>query len=282
MSTQTLRDQYVNVGNINTRFRAAGDKGTPVILIHGMGDSLEEWEFNINALAQKHHVYAIDLVGFGHSDKPEPSYSPEYSNFARFVNDFMTVQGIERASLVGSSLGGAISLLFAIQFPEKIEKMVLVNSSGLGKELALVFKLATLPRIGELLIRPSRKGIAMSQKALVYDKTIVTDEQVEIYYQLALVPGWQEYFLSTLRNFAGFRGQRADVMRPIVDNLASITAPTLIIWGQQDQIIPVAHAQVAKERIPNAKLHIFDPCGHIPPRERPEEFNNLVLEFLAK
>jgi pimeloyl-ACP methyl ester carboxylesterase len=71
-------------------------------------------------------------------------------------------------------------------------------------------------------------------------------------------------------------------MRPIVDNLASITAPTLIIWGQQDQIIPVAHAQVAKERIPNAKLHIFDPCGHIPPRERPEEFNNLVLEFLAK
>jgi 4,5:9,10-diseco-3-hydroxy-5,9,17-trioxoandrosta-1(10),2-diene-4-oate hydrolase len=252
-----------------------------VILIHGIGSSLEDWAFNINALAEKHRVYAIDLVGFGRSDKPEPSYSPEYSSFARFVNDFMVAQRIEHASLVGNSMGGAVSLQFAIQFPEKLEKLVLVNSAGLGKEFSPALRICTLTRIGELLIQPGRKGIARSLKALVYDKTLVTDEQVESQCQLASLPGWQEYFLSTLRNVVSFRGQRSDVIRPIIDNLSSITTPTLIIWGQQDEMIPVAHAQIAKERIPNAELHIFDCCGHVPPKEHPEEFNNLVLQFLA-
>jgi pimeloyl-ACP methyl ester carboxylesterase len=281
MTVQTPQDQYIKVGNINTRFRAAGDKGTAVILIHGIGDSLEAWEFNIDALAQKHRVYAIDLVGFGRSDKPESSYVSEYSNFAKFVNDFMIAQHIEHASLVGNSLGGAVSLQFAIQFPEKLEKLVLVSSAGLGKEFSPVLRICTLSRIGELLIQPTRKGVVRSLKALIYDKTLITEEQVESQCQLASLPGWQKYFLSTLRNIVSFSGQRSDVILPILNNLANITVPTLIIWGQQDQMIPVAHAYVAKERIPNAELHIFNHCGHIPPRENPEEFSNLVLDFLA-
>ena len=282
MSTQTPQDQYVKVGNINTRFRAAGDKGIPVILIHGVGGSLEEWASNVNTLAQHHRVCAIDLIGFGRSDKPESSFSPEYPNFARFVNDFMESQHIEQASLIGNSMGGAVSLSFALQFPEKIEKLVLVDSSGLGKGLGFALRLSTVPLIGELLTRPSLKGTEQSLKACVYNKTVVTDERVESFYQLSSLAGWQKNFLSTLRNFASFSGQRTRTVDPIVNNLSSITAPTLIIWGQQDGIIPVAHAYVAKEKIPNAELHIFDHCGHVPQIERPEEFNKLVLEFLAK
>ena len=116
----------------------------------------------------------------------------------------------------------------------------------------------------------------------MYDSALITDELVETFYQLAALPGAQKSFLSTLRAGANLCGQHADVIRSIVDNLASITAPTLILWGQQDRILPVAHAHIAQERIANAELRILDHCGHLPQTERPEEFNTLVLEFLAR
>lgn len=279
VSTQTPQDQYTGVGQINTRFWALGDEGGTVVLIHGIGDSVEAWTLNINALAEHYRVYAMDLVGFGHSDKPSVPYS--FSYLAQFVNDFMEAQSIDQACLIGNSLGGGVALQFAIQFPDKVEKLVLVASSGLGKEVNLLFRLPTLPLIGEWLTRPSRKGTAQILKECVYDPALVTNELVEFYYQLDTLPGAQKSFLSMLRAGCNLHGLRDDVIRPILDNLATITAPTLIVWGQQDRILPVAHAHMAEKRIPNARLHIFDPCGHLPQLERAEEFNTLVLEFLA-
>ena len=280
MSIQTQQDQYVKVGNVNTRFWTAGDEGTTVILIHGLGESAENWMLNISALAQHHRVYAVDLAGFGRSDKTQVLRS--LSQGAQFVSDFMEVQRIEKASLVGHSMGGGVTLQFAIQFPSKVEKLVLANSAGLGKELALVLRLAALPLIGELLTRPSRKGTARFWKECVYDPALLTDELVELYYHLASLPGAQKSLLAALCVGCNFWGQHADMIRSIVDNLATITTPTLILWGQQDGILPVAHARVAEGRIPNATLQILDYCGHTPQFERPEEFNALVLEFLSR
>ncbi len=163
-----------------------------------------------------------------------------------------------------------------------MEKLVLANSAGLGKELSLAWRLATLPFVGELLTRPSRKGTALSLKQSVYDSVVLTEELVESSYQLAVLPGAQKYLLSTLRGCANVRGQHTDNILSIVNSLATITAPTLIIWGQQDRILPVAHAHIAHERMPNAKLHILNRCGHLPQLERSEDFNSLVLEFLAR
>ena len=279
MSTQTPQDQYIKVGQINTRFWALGDEGTIVLLIHGLGGSVEDWMVNINALAEHHRVYAMDLVGSGHSDKPSAPYS--FSYLAQFANNFMEAQNIDRASLIGHSMGGGVSLQFTIQFPDKVEKLVLVNSAGLGKEVTFLLRLLTLPIVGELLTRPSRKGTANFLKECVHDPALVTEELVELGYSLAALPGAQKSFLSTVRAGCNFRGMREDALRSIVDNLATITAPTLIFWGQQDRILPVAHAHVAEERIPNVRLHIFDTCGHLTQLERSEEFNALVLEFLA-
>ena len=280
MPTQTPQDQYIKVGQINTRFWALGDEGTTVILIHGIGGSVEAWTRNINVLAQHHRVYTIDLVGFGRSDKPSIPYSSSY--LARFVNDFIQAQHIDRATVIGHSLGGGVSLQFTIQFPDKVEKLVLVSSGGLGRELNLLLRLATLPVIGELLTRPSRRRTAQFLKELIHDPALVTDDLVELFYQMAVLPGAQKSFLATLRADVNLRGLRADVMRSIQHDLATITAPTLIVWGQQDRIVPVAHAHAAGRRIPNAELRILDPCGHIPQFERAEEFNALVLGFLAK
>jgi pimeloyl-ACP methyl ester carboxylesterase len=280
ISIQIPQDQYVRVGDINTRFWKSGDEGTAVILIHGLGGSVENWVLNVEALAQNHCVYAIDLAGFGRSDRPSVLFTPSYG--AQFVSDFMETQNIERASLIGNSLGGAVALRFAIQFPDKLEKLVLVDSAGLGQEMNFVMRLVTLPLIGELLTRPSREGIARMMKEMVYDPALITDESVEQFYQMASLPGWQKYYLSTLRGMGNILGPRTEIVKSILDNLASITAPTLIIWGQQDRILPVADAYVAHEKIPNTELKIFDCCGHVPQFEHPDEFNTLVLEFLAR
>lgn len=281
MLAKNSQDQYTRVGTIKTRFWALGDKGTPVILIHGLGGSVESWMFNVSTLAQHHRIYAIDLPGFGHTEKPLDPFS--LSSLAQFVNDFMKLQGVDKASLIGNSMGGGITLKFAITFPEKIDRLVVVNSIALGTELSRNLRLASLPLIGEFFTKPGKRGTVRSLlEGCVYDPTVITEELVDISYQFITQPGAQKHFLSTLRSITNLRGQHSHIIHSIVDNLHMITAPTFIIWGKQDHMIPVAHAQVIKEGIMNSKLHILDSCGHNPQIEYPEKFNSLVLEFLAK
>lgn len=278
MSTQAPQDRYIQVGGINTRYWALGEQGSSVILLHGIGASVEDWLLNVHVLAERHRVYALDMVGFGRSDKPSAPYTVSY--MAQFVKDFMDCLGIDRAHLVGHSMGGGVALQFVIRFPEKVQKLVLAASAGLGKKLYLPFRVCTLPRIGERLTRPSRKGTAQLIEDAVYDPALVTDEWVELGYEMAALPGAQDAVLSALRSSCNLRGMRRDVIAPVVANLASISAPTLIIWGKQDRILPVIQAYVAEEGIPNSRLHILDRCGHIPQLECAEAFNDLVTEFL--
>mgnify|MGYP001822965434 FL=1 len=278
MSTQAPQDRYIQVGGINTRYWALGEQGSSVILLHGIGASVEDWLLNVHALAERHRVYALDMVGFGRSDKPSAPYTAPY--MAQFVKDFMDCLGIDRAHLAGHSMGGGVALQFVIRFPEKVQKLVLAASAGLGKKLYLPFRVCTLPRIGERLTRPSRKGTAQLIEDAVYDPALVTDEWVELGYEMAALPGAQDAVLSALRSSCNLRGMRRDVIAPVVANLASISAPTLIIWGKQDRILPVIQAYVADEGIPNSRLHSLDRCGHIPQLECAEAFNDLVTEFL--
>jgi pimeloyl-ACP methyl ester carboxylesterase len=283
-SGQKPKDQYVNVGNINTRFWAAGDKGTAVILLHLGGGSVEDWVYNVNALARYHRVYAIDMVGAGRSDKPKlPSNWKDFSDYiAQFISDFMDTQHLERVTLVGNCIGGYHSLYFALRFPDKIDKLVLVASWGFGRDTPFLLRLFKLPIIPELIMRPSRKLTSRLWNTMIYDPALITDEMLETYYQLSTLPGAYKSLLAVLRTIEDFRGMRAETTRYLTDNLPAMTAPTFIVWGQQDIYRPIAHAYVAKERIPNSELHVFDPCGHLPQLEHPEEFNKLLLDFLAK
>jgi 4,5:9,10-diseco-3-hydroxy-5,9,17-trioxoandrosta-1(10),2-diene-4-oate hydrolase len=273
------QDRYVEVKGLRTRFWAEGEAGPALLLIHGLGASIETWRDNIHVLAKDYRVYALDLPGNGRSDKPSPPYS--LTDLAQFVREFMRVEGIERASLVGHSVGGAVSIQFAIQFPEQVNRLVLVDSGGLGKEVSLLLRLLTLPLVGERLSRPSRKGTAQLWEEAFYDPAMVTEEWVDLYYELDCLPGNQEAMLATLRNLANLRGIRDEVLVPIRDNLGRITSPTLVVWGQQDSLMPVDHAQVAQSGIPGAKVHVLDRCGHMPQMEHPEAFNALVREFFA-
>ncbi len=275
---QLPKDQFIKIGSVNTRYWSIGNKGTEVLLVHGLGGFAENWMFNIEALAKHFQVYVLDMVGFGKSDKPKTSYIID--DFVQFINEFMEKKKIEKTNLIGHSLGGGIILQFALKFPKKVNKLIIVSSAGLGKEVSIIFKMASLPIIGELVTRPSRKGTAKFYKEVVYDKTILTDDLIEEGYQMSSLPGAQRSFLKTNRAFINFFGCKSKVINPIKINLHKIVVPTLIIWGRQDQILPVSHASTAEKSIPNATLQIFEKCGHIPMIECIEDFNSMVVKFL--
>ena len=276
---QLYEDQYVNVGGINTRFWKAGDRGKVVILVHGLFSSVEFWLSNLPALAGNHRVYALDMPGFGLTDKIPLS---SLSHGAQFIDDFMKTQNINRASLVGHSMGGGLSLQYTIQYPDRVDRLVLIDGFGLGRKMHYLFRLLTVPVIGELLTRPSRNGIKKSQSMVVYDRSVITDEIIDTSYRLALLPGAQKSLLSMLRKGGSIFGIHPEYVRSITDNLHNVKTPTLIIWGEQDRLLPVEQGYVARDKMPDAQLEVFERCGHLPHLEYPEKFNSLVLEFLAK
>jgi 4,5:9,10-diseco-3-hydroxy-5,9,17-trioxoandrosta-1(10),2-diene-4-oate hydrolase len=271
-------EKYINVKGINTRYWEKGNKGTDLILIHGIGSYLEAWENNIDFFSQNHRVFALDLPGFGRSDKPVVQYSFPY--FSQFVLDFMDAQGIKRASLVGNSMGGGVSQLIAVQAPDRVAKLVLVNSAGFSKDLTILLRVSSLPLIGEILSRPSRKGTMRILKECVYDPSLITDKMVDLGYDIVSQPGAKKAFLTTLRSTVKFSGFKKNVLQSFADNYNSIKAPTIVIWGQQDRILPVSGTVAAEQGIPNVTVHIFDQCGHMPQIERPLEFNKIVENFL--
>ena len=273
-------DYYIKVGTFKIRYWALGNKGTPVILIHGLGASADIWMYNVEALAKQHRVYALDLAGFGRSDKPGPSFTP--FDYTPFLDDFKKALNINRVSLVGQSLGGGIALHYAIQFPKKVDKLVLVDSAGLGKEVIWTLRLMSLPLVGEVFSYPSRRGVEIFFKLAVRNRALVTKDFVELYYDIFSQPGFQEYFLRILRRIVNIRGAREEILGPIMNNLQEITQPVLIIWGEKDRVLALKHAYYAKGKLRNAKLEIMEGCGHIPFFERSEEFNRAVLSFLSK
>jgi len=272
-------DRYTNVLDINTRYWQSGSAGDVVVLIHGLGGCIENWMTNINVLGEHYRVFAFDLVGFGRSEKIEVPYTPEY--FSGFVNEFIRSMDIEHAHLIGNSLGGAIAMQVAIDSPDRVDKLILVNSGGFGREATYLFRLTSLPILGEFLSRPSRSGTEQMIKECVFDGELVTDEVIDMYYELDCLPGSQKSLLATLRAVVDFRGIKDKMYRPFLDGLSKITADTLIIWGEDDRILPVKQAYVGHEGIRNSRLHIYNQCGHLPQFEKPDEFNQLVMEFLA-
>ena len=247
-------------------------------MLHCAGGSVEFWLYNIHVLAQHYRVYAVDMVGSGLSDKPSASYSLTYQ--AEFIKNFMDTLGIESATLAGNSMGGAAAIQFTLMFPQRVDKLILISSFGLGKEISLRLRLATLP-FAMSFFRPQRRKINSMLSVDVYNSTLIPQEWNEIRYAIATIPHRNKALSQLARANLNLFSVRRPVFSAIVQKLATITAPTLIIWGKQDRILPVAHADVAAEGLPNNRLHIFDSCGHYPHLERPQEFNSVVLEFLA-
>jgi len=278
MSNDVFEDRYTKVGNVNTRYWSAGEKGSTVIFLHGVGCHVEFWERNIAALSPEHRVFAVDIVGFGRTDKPAVDYT--FQLMADFVLDFMKTMGIDKASLVGNSMGGGISMTIAAQAPERVEKIVLVDPVGLGRGVSMVMRLMSLPLLGNMLTAPSRKGVIRQMQLCLYNPSQASDDFIDRAALISALPGNQRSFLSLLRGTCNMAGVKKGIVADFSAHIKRIKSPILVIWGRQDRILPLADGEAAVQKMANGRLHIMDQAGHFPQIDKLEEFNATLLGFL--
>ena len=241
-------------------------QGPTVIFLHGLGGDAGMWAANIGPVSGKYRVYALDQIGFGRSDKPLIDYKIE--TFVEFLQSFMRALGTPKATLVGNSLGGWIAADFATQHPEMVEKLVLVDAAGMRFERN--------PELLPVDLNPS--SLASMRKILesvVYDKQSVTDALVRRVFEQHLKSG-DGYTIQRVMAGVFAKDQFED------EKAGSIHAPTLVLWGHDDALIPLSNAERFQKAIPGAKLVVIDRCGHIPQIEKPQEFNKALLEFLGQ
>jgi pimeloyl-ACP methyl ester carboxylesterase len=247
-------------------------------LVHGLTSSKVAWRENILPLAERHHVYAVDLPGHGDSDKSNVDYDSKA--IVGLMREFILGLGHQQVALAGISLGGGVSLLTALEHPEMVSKLVLCGSGALGREIAMVIRLAALPVVGEFMLSGPLDNIGAMARKCFYDKDLATSELVEELRRTNSLPGAHEAALTIIRRYISVWGVRRRYV--VTNRLKSLDIPTMLFWGADDEIIPVEHAHRAAEMIPGAELHVFEKCGHWPQMERAEEFNRLMLAFLSR
>ncbi|MEN3361330.1 MAG: hypothetical protein V7637_5312 [Mycobacteriales bacterium] len=278
-----MRQAEVRLHGHRVVYRVAGDPRLPVVLlVHGITGSSATWAPVMPALAEHAHVIAPDLLGHGESDKPRTDYS--LGAFASGLRDLLECLGHERATIVGHSLGGGVAMQFAYQYFEYSERLVLVSSGGLGREVSRALRAATLP--GAELVLP------LITNSRVRDAGVAA---ARLLRRLPLRPGpsmaeaWRGYasladspsrtaFVHTLRSVVEPGGQRvaAADRHYLVEGW-----PTLIVWGALDTVIPVAHAHAAHAALPGSQLEIFERARHFPHLDEPDRFARVLLGFLA-
>lgn len=260
-------------------FRSAGS-GSLVVLLHGIAGNSMTWEPVIPRLSGYHRVVAPDLLGHGESSKLAGDYS--LGAYANLVRDLLEALGETRGTIVGHSLGGGIAMQFAYQYPERCERLVLVSSGGLGREVHPLLRAAALP--GAELVLPwlsvvAAHGIGAAVKALGRVGFRESADLAETWRSFVSLeaPDARRAFLTTVRGIIDIGGQHVSAIDKLY--LAS-ELPTLIVWGERDPLIPVTHAYRAHEIAPRSRLEIFPGAGHYPYLNDPERFATVLLEFI--
>jgi pimeloyl-ACP methyl ester carboxylesterase len=263
-------------------FRIAGE-GPAILLIHGIGDNSTTWEGVHAQLAQRFTVIAPDLLGHGKSDKPRADYS--VAAYANGMRDLLSVLDIERVTIVGHSLGGGVAMQFAYQFPQLVERLILVGAGGVTKDVNFVLRLASLPMGSEAiallrlpLVLPAVQvggkiiGKALGTTALGHD----LPNMLRVLNDLP-EPTASAAFSRTLRAVVDWRGQ---IVTMLDRCYLTEAIPVQIIWGSRDAVLPVRHATMAHAAMPGSRLEIFEGGGHFPFHDDPARFIDIVQTFI--
>jgi pimeloyl-ACP methyl ester carboxylesterase len=262
----------VTVLGFKLHYLEAG-RGAPVVLLHGLGGDGSRWAPNIDPLAKDFHVFALDQIGFGESDKPLANYHT--GMLAEFLVGFLKAVGVQRASLVGNSMGAGVAPYTAAKFPQVVDRIVLADGGGFRSPGAAPPAAPTSEALHRRRIQNSvtREETREFFRILFHDKSLVTDRMVDDQLQMRL----RSAFTITKIQEAGEKGigslTEADVR--------AVKAPTLVVWGKYDELANPAGADRLEKTIPGAKKVIIDDCGHMPQIEKAAEFNRIVREFLT-
>jgi pimeloyl-ACP methyl ester carboxylesterase len=264
-------------------YRIAGS-GPALLLIHGIGDNSTTWGPVHSRLARHFTVIAPDLLGHGLSDKPRADYS--VAAYANGMRDLLSVLEIDRVTVVGHSLGGGVAMQFAYQFPQLVDRLILIGAGGVTRDVNIALRLASLPAGGEALallrlplVLPTLQATGWLVGTLLGSTGIGRDipNMLRILADLP-EPTASAAFNRTLRAVVDWRGQ---VVTMLDRCYLTESVPVQLIWGEQDAVIPVSHAQMAHAAMPGSRLEVFERSGHFPFHDDPDRFVDLVEEFIA-
>ena len=278
MSTPT----FVAVDGRRTRVRVDGNPDNPpVLLLHGVGRSLEDWAPQWNRLAGSYRVITLDIPGFGFSSRPTESMT--LASLARGVVDTLDALGEQRPlHVIGNSLGGAVALQLLVLQPCQVASLVLVNSAGFGREVTMLLRMLALPVIGRLATRRTTRASArMLERSIFADRSLASRQRIEHAVAIGRQPDSGVVMREIAGELATGRGVKDGWRAELSSAAEQHPRPTLIIWGDRDRVLPAHHLETAQRLMPHAKTHLFNGIGHMPQIECPDEFADLVLAFFA-
>lgn len=273
----SLTPQTIQI-NGHTIFYTVKGEGKPLLLIHGYGAGMWVWEKQIETLSQSYRVYVLDLIGHGFSDRPKIPYTPE--TYIHLLRNFMKGVGIEKATLIGNSMGGGIAWAMAVLFPERVDRLILINcvppdvlNSVKNESFQMLVAIKDIPLVPYLVIAGrNRKSIRWILLECVSDIKLITPEVLNRQYQLSKIKGTTWALYSTFKH--------AEEALTVKDKLSLIRHPTLLIWGERDIIFPPPVGEALQQTITGSTFLRIEKSGHIPMWETPDEVNPAILDFL--
>jgi len=261
-----MQEEFVSVDGHKIRFLKAGSSENVLVLVHGLGASAERWEFVLPHFSQHFTVIVPDLIGFGYSDKPYADYTVEF--FSKFLKAFFDALGIKKASIIASSLGGQVVIEFVANNPGSVEKMILVSPAG-----AMKHSTPALDAYIMAALYPDETSAQNAFSMMTGRDGQVSQQIVEGFVQRMRLPNAKYAFMSTLLGLKN--------APEIATYLQLITTPTLVMWGQNDPVIPVKYAEHFVKAIKDCRFYQMEKCGHTPYVEAPTDFVKVALKFLG-
>jgi len=269
---------------IKINYYEAG-QGPPVLLLHGFGGCAYTWRYLIPPLAVAHRVLTLELKGYGLSDKPRDGHYA-VADQADIVAEFIRRQDLHDLVIMGHSMGGAVALMTFLKLekdtkdnPGRIQKLVLIDSAGYRQKLPWFIRLAKIPGASILAaLLPPRFAAALVLKKCYYHKDQITEEQIDTYAYYGSLPGAQEAISQTAKQLV----LKDKEMEALIAQYRTIQVPVLLIWGVEDEVVPLNVALNFTRDLPNAQLVPLRRCGHIPPEEEPEATRQAIMDFLKK
>lgn len=272
-------ERYLDLEGQQVRYIDEGS-GPVLFLLHGILACLEFWSYVIPLLTPHYRVIAIDNLGFGKTAGQEGEYTVEV--YANFISKVLDALHIERCFLVGHSLAGIVALRVALNEPQRIQKLMIIDGVGFHTQVALIFRLMKIKPLGRLMTHLSEASYYAAIKHHVYHPACLSPEFIKTVYPLIQNDKVSHTTLSIVANNANFFGIKRSVLEPqwaVLDRLKDM--PILILWGRNDTVLNIHHLEAAKKLLPQARTEIFEECGHLPIIEYPEKTAALMQEFFA-
>jgi pimeloyl-ACP methyl ester carboxylesterase len=270
-----IEEHDTDVDGVHLRWTEMGrvSKKAPVVMLHGLNNSRFSWSCVAPFLARDRRVFLLDLPGHGDSDRPDLGYELEW--YARTVARWLEKAGIERADVVGHSFGGGVAQMLLLECPARVRRLVLIASGGLGKDVGVLLRLASLPYLVERFGQPF---MALGAKLVLREiRGKLEAKEIARLVRFNSLPGSARAFARTVRNVIDWRGQRHSFLHRAHE--VKKLPPVLLLWGDKDNLIPIQQGREFARRLQGSLLRVFEGCGHFLHNEAPAEVARAVVDF---